>query len=321
MKFIFEKILTPAERTQTICIDGSFEAKLQLGHWTGNTSPAELKADTSTGMAFKLIESNEKEKYLDGIEFVSNNHFDTDGLLACFVLLYPVKAIHHKSLLIDIATTGDFREFTSEDALKLDCVIRNIEDPELTIVKGAFCSQDFKTIIHDLYVKSFPILTELLEDVDKYESIWRKEFQWYQDSEASFKTQASVFSNYGDCNLSIIESTFPLHPVAKFSNSEFDIVLSVVKTSDGHKYELEYKNHTWFDTTRLKLIVRKSFEPLVEKLNLIEKENSGTWKVLGIDPIIELDYRMQFSDESFNLCPSKIMVFEIEEILFEYFFG
>lgn len=320
MKFIFEKLLTDELRAKTICVDGYFESKLSLSHWPGNDSPAELKADTTTEMAFKLIESPDAQKYLEGIEIVANNHFDADGLLACFVLLHPDKAVHYKQLLIDTAITGDFGEFTSEDALKTECVIRNIEDPEKTIVKGAFCDPDFKRIVQDLYVRSFHLLPELLRDVDKYEHIWKDDFRWYETSQASFVSQNSVFSNYGDCNLSIIESANPLHPIAINANSGFDIILSVVKSVSGHLYELGYKPHTWFDTTRPKKIERKSFEPLVEKLNLIEKEKIGKWNILGQDPVSEWNYKLQFSDDSFNLVPSKIQVFEIEEILFEYFY-
>lgn len=320
MKFIFEKLLTNEQRAKTISVDGYFESGLPLSHWPGNDSPTELKADTTTEMAFKLIESQKYEEYIQGLEFVSNDHFDTDGLLSCFVLLYQEKAIPYKQLLIDAATTGDFGEFTSEDALKLDYVIKNIEDPEKTIVKGAFCDPDFKRIVQDLYVKSFHLLPELLQDVDKYEHTWKDDFRWFETSQASFVSQNSVFSNYGDCNLSIIESASPLHPVVKIANSAYDIILSVVKSANGYLYELDYKPYTWFDTTRPKKIARKSFEPLVEKLNLIEKEKIGNWKILGLDPIREWNYRLQFSDDSFNLVPSKIQVFEIEEILFEYFY-
>lgn len=320
MKFIFEKLLTEEQRAKTIAVDGAFRAKLQLSHWPGNESPPELKADTSTEMAFNLLESGQLSEYLNGIEIVSNDHFDADGLLACFVLLYPEKAKPHKKLLIDVAATGDFREFTSEDALKIECVIRNIEDPEKTVIQGAFCDPDFKRIVQELYVKSFHKLPELILNIDDYENIWKDDFRWYQTSEASFEAQNSVFSNYGDCNLSVIESSSQLHPVVKFNKAEFDIVLSVVKAESGHLYELEYKPHTWFETGRKCLIQRKSFEPLSQKLNLIENENKGTWKVLGGDPLSEWNYRMQFSDDKFNLVPSKIRVFEIEEILFEYFF-
>jgi hypothetical protein len=320
MKFIFEKLLTDEQRGVTVCVDGVFESKLQVSHWPGSNSPLEIAADTSTEMAFKLLESTNRDNLLQDIQFVSNNHFDSDGVLAAYVLCYPEKALHHKEMFINIATTGDFSEFTNEEALKIDSVISSIDNPEKTIFQGVFCNPDFKTLLQDIYIKTFNLLPSLLDNLDEYEEYWRENFLWYNNSEASFQNQTSVFSNYGDCSLSIIESPFPLHKISKFAHAEYDIVLSVIKNSEGYLYELEYKTHTWFKTSRPQNIQRRSFEPLAEKLNLIENENKGTWKVLGRDPISEWDYRMQFSDKNFNLVPSKIKVYEIEEILFDYFF-
>ncbi|MBN1301585.1 MAG: hypothetical protein JW995_10260 [Melioribacteraceae bacterium] len=320
MKFIFEKLLTDEQRKKAVSVDGAFDAALQISHWPGNSSPPELKADTATEMAFNLIESERRDEYLKGIEIVSNNHFDTDGLLACYVLLYPDETKHHKGLFIDIATTGDFGEFTSEEALKIEYLISTADDPHKTILEGFFCNPDFKTLTNDIYLRMFKLLPELINDHDKYEKYWKDYYLWYKNSEASFVTQTTVFSNYGDCQLSIIESDFKLHPVSKFSHAKFDIVLSVTKNSGGHLYELEYKNYTWFDTKREKKVNRGTFEPLVDKLNHIESKKNGFWKVLGNDPASEWDYRMQFSDEKYNLIPSGIRIFEIEGILFEYFF-
>ncbi len=320
MKFIFEKLLTDEQRSKTLSVDGAFTARIQLSHWPGNNSPQELKADTSTEMAFKLIESDRKEEYLNGIEFISNNHFDSDGILACYVLLFPGYAKHHRKLFIDIATTSDFSEFTSEEALKIDRVISKIDNPDSSIFKGEFQSVGFRQVMQKLTLKTFESIPEIIENTDKFEHLWKDDLRWHRESEASFDNQVSVFSNYGDCRLSILESSFKLHPVTKFSNAEYDQVLSVVKQGEGHLYELEYKHYTWHETTRPKVIERKSFESLAEKLNLIEQEKNGTWKVLGLDPIVEWDYRLQFSDESFNLVPSKIKIYEMEEILFDFLF-
>ena len=320
MQFIFEKLLTDEQRSKTLCIDGAFKAKLQLSHWPGNVSPKELKADTSTEMAFNLIESEKRDHYLDGIEFISNNHFDSDGILACYVLLHPEYAKHHRKLFIDIATTSDFSEFTNEEALKIDRVISDIDDPEKSIFKDEFNNNNITEVMHSLSLKTFEKLPDIINNIENYEEHWKDDLIWYEQSQNSFVNQVSVFSNYGDCYLSIIESSFKLHPIAKFSNSKFDNVLSVIKQDDEHLYELEYKHHTWHDTNRPAVISRKSFEPLAEKLNLIEMENNGSWKVLGINPVVEWDYRMQFSDESFNLVPSKIKIYEMEEILFDFLF-
>jgi hypothetical protein len=320
MQFIFEKLLTDDQRSKTMCVDGAFVSKKQLSHWPGNTSSDWLKADTSTEMAFKLLESERNDEFLNGIEIISNNHFDSDGILACYVLLNPDYANHHRKLFIDIATTSDFSEFTNEVAFKIDRVISDIDDPEKSLFKDEFQNPNIAEVMQNLSLRTFQKLPEIIENIDNYEELWKDDYRWYEESETSFQNQVSVFSNYGDCQLSILESTFKLHPIAKFSNAKFDNVLSVIKQNDGHLYQLEYKHHTWHDTTRPQMIKRNSFEPLVEKLNLIDNKTIGSWKVLGIDPVVEWDYRLQFSNENFELVPSKIKIYEMEEILFDFLF-
>jgi len=292
---------------------------MNLGHWPGNTSPPELKADTSTEMAFNLIESPDKEKYLKGIEIISNNHFDSDGVIAAFVLLYPDAALKMKSALINIATTGDFFEFTSEDALKADKVLNDIQYPDRSLFKGLFEKTDSE-IMNSLYLRSFDLIPELVNNIDTFEENFIEDFDLYTKSDSAFDSQEALWSDYNDCFLTVIESNFRLHPVSVFSRAGNDLVLTVEVLQDGRKYELKYKSYTWHDTLRKVQVNRKTFEPLSNKLNLMEVNKNGLWKIIGKDPLSDWDYTMKFSDENSNLVSSKIEIYQIEEILFEYFF-
>jgi len=118
----------------------------------------------------------------------------------------------------------------------------------------------------------------------------------------------------------VIESGFRLHPVSVFSHAGNDIVLTVEISKEGRKYELQYKPYTWHDTVRRRQVGRKTFETLSKKLNLMEVNKNGLWKIIGKDPVSDWDYRMSFSDENHNLVDSKIETYKIEEILFDYFF-
>lgn len=317
MIFTFEKFLK--SRENVICVDANFPAKLQISHWPGHSTPNELFADTSTEMAFKLIESPNKEDYLKGIEVISNNHFDSDGVIASFVLNNPDYALAHKQALINICTTGDFFEFTTEDALKADYVLNNLIDYDKSMFRDQIENEPFPNAVQLMYEKAFEILPNLVENVDLFEEFWKDDFEWYKKSDQSFETQQSVFSNYGDIRLTVLESDFEIHPVAKFSLAGHDIVLSAVKHDEGKLYQLEYKPYTWHSTTRHKRIERKELESLSEKLNQIETNKNGKWQVLGSDPIADWDYKMNFSDDSFVKIPSKLEVFEVENILFDYF--
>lgn len=318
MIFTFEKFLKGRENV--ICVDANFPAKLQISHWPGHSTPEEFFADTSTEMAFNLIESQKKDNYLKGIEVISNNHFDSDGVIAAFVLNNPDYAVANKKALINICTTGDFSEFTTEDALKADFVLNNLIDYDNSIFKELIKNKPFANAVQLMYEKGFELIHELIENIDKFEEHWKDNFEWYKKSEKSFETQQSVFSNYGDIRLTVLESNFEIHPVAKVSQSNYEIILSAVKADEGNLYQLEYKPFTWHATTRPQKIERKEFESLAAKLNQIEINKNGNWKVLGTDPIIDWDYKMHFSNEAFEQIPSKLKINEVENILFDYFF-
>lgn len=318
MIFTFEKFLK--SRENVVCVDANFPAKLQISHWPGHSTPDELFSDTSTEMAFKLIESPKKDEYLNGINVISNNHYDSDGVIAAFVLNEPEYASANKQSLINIATTSDFFEFTTEDALKADRVLTNLIDPEESLYTELIKDETFPNAVQLIYEKAFELLPALLDNIENFEQQWKADFEWHQKSEQSFDTQQSVFSNYGDIKLSVLESDFRIHPVVKVSQSKFDIILTSIRKEEGRSYKLEYKPYTWHATTRPRQIERKSFESLAEKLNQIELNKNGNWKVIGKDPVSDWDYHLQFSNKKFELVPSKLEVFEIENILFDYFF-
>ena len=316
MKFQYEKFLT--SRENVLCVDGAFDAKLQLSHWYGNKSPVELKADTTTQMAFNLIEHENKDKYLHGIKIVSNNHYDADGVLSAFVLLNPDYSIKNKKELVNISLTGDFSEFTTEDALKANIVIESFADEKKSIFKDILLKVNYPSAIQIIYLKTFELIPKLINQIDDFENIWFEEYNHFERSEKSFGIRESVVSNYDDCNLSVVESNFPLHSIAKFMNAENDILLSVVRGDEGNTYELDYKNYTWFDTLRPKKIKRKNFESLAQKLNQIELNTNGFWQIIGNSPILDWNYRLIFADKNLDLLSSRLKVFEIENILFEH---
>jgi hypothetical protein len=100
-------------------------AALDLTHWRGNRTPRAYKADTSTEIALKFIDAPESESDAWAGAVVVNNHFDTDGVLSCWVLLEPEIARPYRDLLIAAAEAGDFDEWPAHDrGLWLDASTR-----------------------------------------------------------------------------------------------------------------------------------------------------------------------------------------------------
>ncbi len=318
MKFVFEKLLET--RDTVASVDGAFRSRIQLSHWPANLTPKELKADTSTEIAFKLLESKRKEDYLRGVRIVSNNHIDADGVLAAYVLLFPEEALKRKRELIDIATTGDFAEYTTDSALKAAKILNELDHPQFSIFREEYDHRSFPEIMQSLYEKALEMVPNLVENIDWFEKFYREDYHWFQRSEAAFEEGGAFVTNYKDCHLSVIESAFELHPVSKVKRAAYDIILTAVELAGLKMYELYYKSHTWFETTREKHIERKSFEPLVEKLNQMNEDIKSSWKVLGINPFVEWDYRLQYSNEDYLLVPCELDIADLEKIMIEYFY-
>ena len=66
----------------------------------------------SIGTALVIDALRKSHQVLRGKGFVSCNHFDVDGLLSVFALMYPTFALENAELLIETAHLGDFRQFT-----------------------------------------------------------------------------------------------------------------------------------------------------------------------------------------------------------------
>ena len=98
-----------------LSVDGTVDNAIHFSHWEGNETPAQLKADTSTEIALNLVAAANRDELTRGIELVTNNHFDTDGLLSVWTVLTGERALELRDQLIAAAEAGDFSEFTNEN--------------------------------------------------------------------------------------------------------------------------------------------------------------------------------------------------------------
>ena len=139
---------------QAICCDGLVEgAGLQLSHWGGNTTPRELKADTSVEIAMRYVETGGASGRL-----VVNNHFDTDGVLAVWTLLEPERALRHRDVLVAAAEAGDFEEWPADERdVWLDAAIA-------TLARG---SED-----EAAYRRVLAALAALVEGLEQHRDLW-----------------------------------------------------------------------------------------------------------------------------------------------------
>src|ERR1700730_8239657 len=107
-----------------LSVDGTVGNAIHFSHWKGNQTPASVKADTSTEIALNLVAAANREALTGGTDLVTNNHFDTDGVLSVWTVLTGERALELRDKLIPAAEAGDFSEFTSDAAVRASIVIQ-----------------------------------------------------------------------------------------------------------------------------------------------------------------------------------------------------
>src|SRR3979490_278972 len=96
--------------TPKLSVDGTVDNAVHFSHWKGNQTPASVKADTSTEIALNLVAAPNREELTQGIDLVTNNHFDTDGVLSVWTVLTGERALDLREKLMSAAEAGDFCE-------------------------------------------------------------------------------------------------------------------------------------------------------------------------------------------------------------------
>ena len=115
-----------------ISVDGAWDAKgLNLSHWPGNATPADLKHDLSTGIAlnFARLGQATRKARAAGCVAICNNHYDTDGICSLYALVHPEAALEQEEALLAAARAGDFFQVPSEEAFIVDAIVAGLNDP------------------------------------------------------------------------------------------------------------------------------------------------------------------------------------------------
>ena len=117
--------------TPNVVVDGAAapSTRLTLSHWPGSPTPPEVRDDLSAQIAFHALE---RPGWFDGIDVVSNNHFDQDGLASIYTLVDPPAALARRAQVVDVARAGDFGTFANRSAARIAIAIAGYEDPEIS---------------------------------------------------------------------------------------------------------------------------------------------------------------------------------------------
>jgi hypothetical protein len=276
------------EQVDKIIVDGNkCGVGLQLSHWPGNTTPAEFRADFSLDIVLRLLASPDFGAHLSEFDLVTNDHYDTDGLLAIWALLNPTKSREHASALQAAAEAGDFYEFTSPEAVQFDLIVQAFESLEKSPVAMQLAdladAQRWQIAIEALLSE----MPGLLYEPERYRHLWEEEYRKLQEMISRLRKGSVEVYEWPAERLSVISSNFPLNHFTRNIAARGHRILETVREREGTTYELYYREFLWYDIVFRTRTPKHLLLHAAETLNDLESsEAGGSWGVTRWSPAL-----------------------------------
>jgi hypothetical protein len=324
----FEFYTEALENVPKLSVDGTVDNSIHFSHWEGNSTPSEVKADTSTEIALNLVASPNRVALTQGIELVTNNHFDTDGTLSCWTVLNGERALAYRDLLISAAEAGDFSEYSSDDGVRVSIAIQgsdqaspNNDDgsPLARLLAGEEVDDDARA-----YELVLPKVEHLLTHINEYESLWRDGWERVVAAVESFEKGGSKVVEQSDISVitlapelfdgvgfSPTRHSAPHTAISKFAKGE--LFLIAITNSSGWFYRIDYPYYSWAETVVRPHIPRRDFATALQLLNSRETNPDGRWQTDNR----EMTSAVKFLDSAGALAASRLAPDEVADVLLQ----
>jgi hypothetical protein len=273
--------------TPNVVVDGSPTAstRLTLSHWPGSPTPTELLDDLSAQIVFRAIE---RPHWLEGLDVVSNNHFDQDGLASAYALVHPEDALARRDRVIDVASAGDFATFRDRDSMRIAMAIAAHDDPARSPLAAEVFAHGYEEQCAALYEALLPRFTELLDHPERSRPLWEAEDAHLTDSLAALDDGRVSLHDEPTLDLAVcvvpeswaeraatrftVERADALHPAALPNRTERMRLL----VSHGRHHRVELRYETWVMYRSRELAPRPDLRLLAARLD--ELEGRACWR-------------------------------------------
>jgi len=300
-----------------LSVDGTVANAVHFSHWQGNETPASVKADTSTEIALNLAAAPNRDELTRGIDLVTNNHFDTDGVLSVWTVLNGERALEFRDELVAAAEAGDFSELSTEDGVRASIVIQGSDSPSddsgLPLARqlaGEDVYDDARA-----YQLILPHVERVVTHTGEYEGLWRDAWNRIAAALDSFAKGASRVVEDSEAKLSIVtlapeifspsgfKPTRHSAPFTAISNqTSGEVFLIATPLNDGWAYRIDYPYYSWAETVVRPKIKRRNFSSLMARLNELEKNSIAKWK----PDSSEMASAAKFCDQNGKLAASSL---------------
>jgi hypothetical protein len=316
------------QNTPKLSVDGIVANSMHFSHWEGNETPDEVKADTSTEIALNLVAAPDKVVLTQGIDLVTNNHFDTDGVLSVWTVLTGDRALDLRDKLIPAAEAGDFSEFTTENGVRASIVIQGSDQaspnnetgsPLVKYLAGKEVDDEAKA-----YEFVLPEVERVLTRTNEYEHLWREGWQMVTAAIESFERGASTVEEFSDAHFSLVtlapdvfsatgfnptRHAAPYTAISRYAKGQLFVIATPAQ--DGWIYRIDYPYYSWAETIVRPRISRRDFNDLLARLNQVELSTPGHWK----SDNREMTSAVKFLADDGSLAGSQLQPDEVARIM------
>ena len=258
-------------------MDGIVPVSLHFSHFKGNKTPPKYKADTGTEIALKVAADAAFDR--ERVPICTNNHYDTDGVLAVWAMCFPEDSLMSKDVAIRAAETGDFKHYSTDEAFKIDAAIEGYRHAATSPYAATIAGLDPAAADGYVYQKLSHMFPDLWQELDKHKALWEKPLEHLNRDFDLFRAKSFSVKEHWDEWLSVVEGPHEPHPVAvdRFCQGRAFLIAHPGHAKKGLGYAVDYTYYSWADTVQREKLDWIDLAPMAEKLNAADK-GDGKWR-------------------------------------------
>jgi hypothetical protein len=276
-----------ARSLPNIVVDGAPlpSTLLTLSHWPNNQSPPAVQRDTSTATVFAYLDTPALHR---AIPWVTNNHFDEDGLFSLYGLVEPARALADREPLTAGSYAGDFGIVTDREAARLCFAIEALADPEVSpLPADVFAEPDRVAALYGALLDSLPaLLRDFHDGWPRFGDLWALQDEHLTTSRGLLADGVVTLVDYPSLDLALVrippylrrrtarrylvDEAAVVHPFAINSATQRSRILRV----QGAHYEFEYRYESWVRLATRRVPLRVRLDGLAARLNELEGDTA-----------------------------------------------
>ncbi len=277
-----------------IVVDGTphKDSNLVLSHWIDSGTDPKWMRDTSTEIVLDFIEEHGVPK---DIEYVTNDHYDQDGLLGIYALLEPSYSLKNRDLFVEIAEAGDFGKYKDRKAVRISIAIASMLNPKFEFISSDTLEKPHPELTGIFYKNGIEMIPRLVEDIDAFKYLWEEEDQFLSESEELISNKTISIVEDLDNDIAIVtiptnikskhfhrfsmDRKWPVHDIAIHNATKRGRVFYIY----GAKFQFKFKYETWVQLQENIHPLRVDLSSVAKKLNEMDHVE---WKYEGSHNLI-----------------------------------